>query len=245
MPLAWSQQDRVACVADVENAPGLGSHGEVRFFDLQAGNDALNLATLSGFCKDDISKADVGCTASRQGYGYGTGEATGMPRAFSASGRRFAFARAQGPDAYLYWADLTTNPPALSGSAFVPEQGVPARLAFSPDDRSLALQIGTTFSVKFLSGLGPPTSVPGSLPALDRCTEELPTAPDRYCGNTSLDAPFKWAPDSQAVAYRSSESVTVVDTSQAPSLVSFPMPEPLCEPPVCAGGFEFQPISPR
>jgi len=244
MPLAWSEQDRVACVADVDNGVGLGSHGEVRFFDLEPASEELTLSTLQGFCHDDVSASTSNsCTAQRQGYGFGVSEATGMPRGFSASGRWFAFTRASGKGAYLYWADLAASPPGLSGSLFLGQTGAPARLAFSPDSRKLGLQVGTRLFVKALSGVSSEMLVSTNLAAVEKCTEELPTAPARHCGNTALDARFEWAPDSKALAYRTDDdAITVVDTSHAADVVKFPLPAPLCGAPLCSGGFQFQPL---
>ncbi len=242
MPLAWSQQDRIACLADVANAPGLGSHGEVRFFDLNLGSDLLTMSTLGGFCHDDLAVSSTeSCTALREGYGYGVSEATDAPRGFSASGRWFAFTRATGPSAYLYWADLEAKPAALSGSLFVGQTGSPARLAFSPDSRKIGVQLGERLFVKSLTGVSPEMLVTTQLATEQPCSEQLPTAPDRYCGNTALDSRFQWAPDSKALAYRASGSVTVVDTSHANDIVKFLLPEPVCVAPLCSGEFAFQP----
>jgi len=243
MPLAWSQQDRIACVADIDNGVGLGTHGEVRFFDWKGTSDLLTLTTLQGFCEDDTAKgSSSSCAAMRQGYGYGIDQATRMPRAFSASGRWFAFARASGQSVYVYWADLDATPVALSGSLFLGLTGAPTRLAFSPDNRQLGLQAGTGLFIKALSGVSSEMLVTSELEVREKCTEEFPNAPNRYCGNTAVDAPFKWAPDSKALAYRSHDVITVVDTSHAADVVKFLLPIPVCEAPNCSGGFEFQPL---
>ena len=242
MPLAWSQQDRVACVADVANSTGLGSHGEVSFFDLKDGSEWLTRSNLGGYCTDDVSSAgSASCASLRQGYGYGIGDATGAPRGFSASGRWFAFMRDTGQGSYLYWADLLADPLVLSGALFMNQARGPARLAFAPDSLRLGLQVGTTLSIMPLSGVSSATVLTDELATVDKCSEELPSAPDRYCGNTALDAWFKWAPDSKALAYRSNGAVSVVDTSHAALFTTFLLPEGLCEAPLCGGGFEFQP----
>jgi WD40 repeat protein len=241
MPLAWSQQGRVACVADIDNGAGLGSHGEVRLFDVQSGSELLSMSSLLGACKDDISLGGIAsCTTRRQGYGYGSSEATGAPRGFSPSGRWFAFTRASGDSTYLYWADLAASSPELSNSLFLPG-GSPARLAFSPDNQKLALQVGSTLVIKALSGVSSEMRVTSQLTTLGSCIEDMPSAPNRYCGDTALDAQFKWAPDSAALAYRTGSSVTVVDTSHASYLENFTLLPSLCEAPLCSGDFEFQP----
>jgi hypothetical protein len=240
MPLAWSQQDKVACVADIDNGPSLGSHGEVRLFDVDAGSDLLSMSSLLGSCKDDISAGGVAsCTTLRQGYGYGISEATDAPRGFSPSGRWFAFTRAALGNTYLYWADLEASPLKLSGSLLL--TGAPARLAFSPDSRKTAVQVGGSLFVKALSGVSSEIQVTSALTVLEACTEDLPSAPHRYCGDTALDAPFKWAGDSAALAYRENGLVTVVDFSHASFFAYFSMTLPLCETPLCSGDFEFQP----
>jgi hypothetical protein len=239
MPLAWSLQDKVACVADVEHGPGLGSHGEVRFFDLEPSGQLLSMSSLLGACTDDIRVGDsASCTALREGYGYGISEATGSPRAFSPSGRWFAFTRASLDNTYLYWADLQATPVRLNGALFL--MHAPARLAFSPDSRRVAVQVGESLYLKTLSGVGAATHVTDGLP-VEACLEELPTAPRRYCGNTDLDAPFRWAGDSAALAYKKNGSVAVVDTSRLASSAHLTMDLPACEIPLCSGDFEFQP----
>jgi len=241
-PLAWSGQEKLACVADVANASG-GSHGEVRFFDLQSGGNLLTMSTLGGFCKDDVSNVDAtSCTALQHGYGYGTNQAAGSPRGFSASGASFAFTRSVQNDAYLYWADLRADPPHWTGSLMLRENGASSRLAFSPDDEKLALQTGENLFIKTLSGATSDVSVSAELPPLDPCLEDFPTAPDRYCGNTERDAPFKWAPDSSALAYRNVDgTVSVIYTSHQADLPEFLLPLPICEKTLCSGVFEFQP----
>jgi hypothetical protein len=242
MPLAWSLQDKIACVADVDNDADTGSHGEVRFFDLKAGSELLELSTLGGFCKDDISANNVAsCTALREGYGYGVSEATAAPREFSPSGRWFAFTRAIGDSAYLYWADLEASPVEISRPLFWYQAGAPERLAFSPDSQKVAVQIGTTLLIQTLSGASSALQVTSKLTMRERCSEEMPTAPNQYCGNTSLDARFKWAPNSRAVAYPAGTSLAVVDVSDPAFVTTFPLPAPLCEQPLCSGDFEFQP----
>jgi hypothetical protein len=240
MPLAWSRQDKLACVADIDHGPGLGRHGEVRFFDVEADSELLSMSSLLGSCKDDISVGAIGsCTALRQGYGYGISEAGGAPRGFSPSGRWFAFTRADLRNSYLYWADLETVPITLSGSLLLIDG--PVRLAFSPDSRKVAVQTTGGLFVKSLSGVSPETHVTGPLATIDKCSEEFPTAPHRYCGDTSLDAQFKWAPDSVAVAYLEGGLIKVVDTSKTGSLQYFRFLPALCVPPQCSGDFEFQP----
>lgn len=236
MALAWSRQDKIACVADVDSGAATGVHGEVRFFDLVPGSNQLTMSTLGGFCTD---QTDETCTRAGRKYSYGVIEATGAPRAFSPLGHWFAFTRALGPDTYVYWAKLD-NDEAPEVVGVLASAGAPNRLIFSPDDSQLAVQLGTTLLTQALGGSSPEMWVTTRLADVDACAEELPTAPDAHCGDTALDASFKWAPSSKALAYRASGVVTVVDTSHAAELVSFPLPA-ACEAPLCSGGFEFQP----
>ncbi|HYP88635.1 MAG TPA: hypothetical protein VEQ59_10785, partial [Polyangiaceae bacterium] len=101
--LAWSSGvERLACVADVANDAGSGTHGEVRFFDLVPGDETLHFATLLGACEDGAGA----CGSPPAGYGYDVAQAAGNARAFSASGRYFAFTRADPDKTWLYWTDL-------------------------------------------------------------------------------------------------------------------------------------------
>lgn len=242
MPLAWSRQDKVACLVDVSNSPQPGSHGEVRFFELNTEGDALAMSTLPGFCTDDVANGTNGsCTGKRQLYGYGMGEATHRPRAFSDSGRWFAFSRSVSDSAsYVYWADLQSHPAAVTVSQ-LQSVGAPSRMTFSPDDHKLAVQLGKRILIETLIGGGEPLLTPEGLDVADPCAEELPNAPHRYCGNTALDARFKWAPQSTALAYRTPGALKVIDASHTNELPIYSMPAPYCEQPLCSGGFEFQP----
>jgi WD40 repeat protein len=242
MTLAWSGQDKVACLTDVSNSPQSGSHGEVRFFDVNSAGDELVMTTLPGFCTDDVSNVTSGsCTAKRQLYGYGMGEANHKPRAFSESGRWFAFARSVGDSgSYLYWADLQSAPASVTVSQPL-NYGSPSRMVFSPDDHKLAVQLGGRIRIETLIGSGEPLMTPNELDVAEPCAEELPNAPNRYCGNTALDARFKWAPQSTALAYRMPGALKVVDASPTNELPFHPLPAPYCEQPLCSGSFEFQP----
>lgn len=247
MPLAWSSGDLIACVVDVENGSGNGKHGEVRLFGL-TGSSQLSMATLGGFCEDDTSWSGQGsCTGNGEGYGYGVEPATNAPREFSGAGRWFAFSRAgyeQGgasnTSAYVYVADVGADAPNPTKHLLFPDLGRPARLAFSPDETMLAMQIGTRLSVEPLLGVGEEILLTKRLDAVGTCTEEFTKAPSRYCGNTSQDTSFKWSPDSVAVAYRSATSLHVADVAHNSGTSTAPWP--VCTPPACSGDFEFQPI---
>jgi hypothetical protein len=182
------------------------------------------------------------CTFKLQGYGYDVDKATASPRSFSPSGRWFAFARAEPRDAYLYWADLEAVPPTRTGTLRLADRGPISRLAFSPDDEEIAFQAGKRVFVKSLSGVDPEREILSDLAIDDPCTEEFPSAPDRYCGNSERAARFKWALDSKALAFPSAGLVIVVDTTHPAALAAFPQSTPLCDEPLCSGNFEFQPV---
>jgi len=238
MVLAWSSKDRIACVTD---AAGSSGHGEVRFFDLVAGNDVLEMSALGGFCEDDVSVITPGSCSSQMGrYGYTTALAEGAPRGFSRAGNWFAFTRSSGGDAYLYWANVGTHPLTLQHSLALGPLGVPKRLAFSPDEQKLAIQAGNRLFVQNLDA-ALPTLVPEDVRSVESCSEQFPTAPNGYCGDTERDAPFKWAPDSGALAYITTDSLNVVavQDSRFPTTLKTAH---LCEKPLCSGDFEFQPL---
>jgi len=238
-PLAWAKgAERIACVADVPNQGGATSHGEVRFFDLAG--DTLEMSTLGGFCAEDVTALPAAsCGQMLKGYAYGTQQATGQARAFSPSGRWFAFTRSEQSDKYLYWADLNAKPPALTGARFYQDGGDPTRLLFSPNERFVLFQQGTLLHVQELAS-GDTHGLNTHQALGEKCSEDFPMAPDGYCGDTERAATLRWSPDSTLVAYRASGALTVADISHFPADLSFPLPAPDCGD-ACAAQFAFQP----
>ncbi len=112
MPLAWSLQDQIACVADVHNDADPGSHGEVRFFDLKAGSELLDAVDARRLSARTTSASTTSLRVPLCGRATATASAKPRPphANFLPSGRWFAFTRAIGDSAYLYWADLEAEP---------------------------------------------------------------------------------------------------------------------------------------
>lgn len=239
--LAWAKGvERIACVADVPNTGDTTTHGEVRIFDLEPGNDLLTMSTVNGFCLDDVAQFNVGsCGQLQTGYAFGTQHAIGAARAFSPSGRWLAFSRAVRDDHYLYWADLEASPMVLSGSRYLAGSSGPSRLRFSPDERFLLFQQGSELLLQELT-TSTRQYLDVTLPVGQLCTEDFPMAPDLYCGNTERTAGLQWASDSLAVAYRTAGALTVVDITQFPGYLPFPLSAPECGQ-ACSNQFSFQP----
>jgi len=235
--LAWSGKDQIACVTDVD-AVASSSHGEVRFFDLVPGNDVLQMSSLGGFCEGDVSVVTPdSCSSQTNRYGYTEALAQGAPRGFSRAGNWFAFTRSSGDDSYLYWVNVGIAPLTLHS---LPLRGAPKRLAFSPDEQKLAIQSGVELTIQDLNGAHARLDADGGVRSVESCSEQFPTAPANYCGDTERVAPFKWASDSGALAYLSADSLRVaaVHDGFATRLNT----TRLCEKALCSGDFAFQPL---
>jgi hypothetical protein len=248
--LTWAPgRERIACVADVTS--GTSTHGEVRIFDLQS-TSTLKSTILPGFCVKDGSAPGCGTLE----YDYTEASASLQARAFSPSGRWFAFtAPSVDGNNYLYWADLNSQPPQLKRKltfvVFGATTTTPTALSFSQDDNYLLYQRGSVLIEKDLRVDQSPGSVSSEPPistnlptelsqTTSACSEDFLSAPDRWCGNANRKAPFVWAPDSRFAAYRAGNSVTVVDLTQVVSFESHPLPAPDCSD-ECQNQFEFQP----
>lgn len=248
MPLAWtsgapgSGVERIACLIDVTNENGV--HGEVRIFDIDGDTGKVPSATLGGSCDADV--ATVGgesCAVGLTRYAYSTSLATGAARAFSPSGRYFAFSSVNHEKMSLYLADLDHHPITL-GSALQREipgaDGPPTSLAFSSDESLLLLQLGKQLHVIDVATGELRSSPNDQLPISNKCTEDFPTAPDTYCGNTDNVAPMLWAPRSRHYAFRSPGALIVTDISFQAGLRSAALPANACGD-ACSGRFAFQP----
>jgi hypothetical protein len=252
--LSWAaNRERIACVADVTNGSNGATHGEVRFFDLLPSTPTLTMSTLQGYCVKDAPPVVTQCGALE--YDYTEENASAEARAFSASGKWFAFVT-DAPEKYLYWADmesssLTLKRKVLNSPNFA-NSGSRTALAFSPDDRYLLVQRGSALLVSDLTA-GPNSGARSAALALSvelpsdvsqatsACSEDFLSAPDRWCGNADPAAPFRWAPDSRFVSYRSAGNLTVVDLTQFPGVVFHEYSAPDCTQ-KCASQFEFQPL---
>jgi hypothetical protein len=248
MLLAWSPGvERLACVADVENDDGATQHGEVRFFELvldpNADDSALTASTLEGFCDDDTSLLTPGsCGALAHGYAYGSAQASGTARAFSASGRWFALARVEVDGTFLYWADLKQKPPQLTHAAFygAEDPRTPTRFTFSPDERLFAFQRGPQLLVQNVNRRDEFSVMSIHSPVGDACSDDFPNAPDAYCGSSEGLASVQWAPTSEAIAFRADQQLIVADLRLFPGSNHFPLPAVECGQ-SCSARFSFQP----
>jgi WD40 repeat protein len=216
MPLAWARgAERIACVADVANADGQTTHGEVRVFDLQDSSGELEMSTVSGFCRDDVWQLNAAsCTTLGQGYGYGTAQAAGAARAFSPSGRWFAFASVFEGKSHLYWADLGSRPFSLKGSRYFRDaesSRASTHLTFSPDERFLLYQRGSELTRLDLNDSTLEDGLSGAR-KIENCSDDFPARPNNYCGSDGDPATMLWSPDSKAFAFRQPGALTVVES---------------------------------
>jgi len=254
--LAWSKgSERIACVANVESDPPGKTHGEVRMFDIQQG-PTLSMRPLPGFCEKDAPPVITTCSDSE--YDYTEENSEVQARAFSSSGRWFAFTTtAPGPNdgGYLYVADLNAQQFVLKHKVHVSTSSMtsssPSALAFSADERFLLLQLGNSLtgydllapsplqfgtSVQFVSD----ELIIGTSQASSPCSEDFPSAPGRWCGAGERVLPFSWAPDSRYAAYRAEGQLRVVDFTQFNPFATHQLAATDCNG-QCASQFAFQP----
>jgi hypothetical protein len=247
MPLAWAPgAERLACLVDVPNAGSATSHGELRIFDLDSENEQLQMSTLAGYCEDDVATLTAAsCAQSSSRYAYATALAKRAARAFSASGRRFAFtALHEDGEVFLYTADLAKQPFGVERSAYLETPGQPGlatSLSFSPDETKLLFQAGPHLRVHDLetSAVYQPSS---QLTALEHCTEDFTSAPRTYCGNTEQPDRLPWSPNSKAFAFRTNGALTVAWLKHS-TLGSTSLAATECDA-RCSGRFGFQPEPP-
>jgi hypothetical protein len=214
------------------------------------------MTIVNGACVKTIST-----TCSALQYDYTEESAAIQARAFSATGKWFAFTTASsGSDAesFLYWADLSAQPWTLKRKvALDPFNGAvpPTELRFSPDDHYLLVQRGgllTAFELTAAPNSGARSllipidqSAPTGTPATSVCSEDFPSDPAHWCGSADRDAPFTWSPDSTFAAYQAVGGLKVLDFTAFPSMVLPPdLPAPDCNQ-QCAGQFAFQPTKGR
>jgi WD40 repeat protein len=232
--------ERVACVADVPLVGG-GVRGEVRFFDVD-GSDDLPVRVLDGYCEEDVGDtSDDSCLSHQTGYSYGEAQAVGNARAFSGSGRYFAFARAVADNTYVYWADLQEASPRIVGSVVLTkwDETLPVSvLRFSPDERFLFVQRGARLAMaEVLTGAS--TLVSANVTTAPPCSEELDNP--AFCGNPDGSSTMKFSVNSQALAMRASQGVSIFDLSPFPeTLYSYRFSAAPCGD-TCVGDLAFQP----
>ena len=241
--LAWAtDQERVACVADVSNGDG-SSHGEIRIFDLKLDPLRLEAVTLQGFCPSDLDDTSPkSCLVKREGYSFGSQQAAGSARAFSRSGRYFAFARVLPEFVYVYFSDLDEAPARVATPVLFEVDDTnpsPLGFAFSPDERFLLVRRGPRLSVIELATGARGTLALNLLDAAP-CSEDFLADPGNYCGNARQAAGPKWAPDSLAAAFRTTDGLTIRDLSPFPANDDRVLPATACAA-RCSENFSFQP----
>ncbi|MET0413036.1 MAG: putative Ig domain-containing protein [Polyangiaceae bacterium] len=175
--LAWSADgSRVACVTPS------ASESSIAVFSLDAGGETLLPVPIEGF------------------YAYDQEAATFRRRAFSPAGSWFAFTT----ELNLYLADLT-------GSRFTVERGAQpllsmatgAELAFSPDERWLLRQQGTSAWLQDLSVDRQAVSLPPGARSAAACQETEGESQQTWCGASGASSGFEWSADSSFAAYAS------------------------------------------
>jgi hypothetical protein len=216
MLLSWAQdKERIACVANTDGG------SEVRIFELAGASGPLAMSAVRGE------------------YAYLEGAAYERRRAFSASGRWFAFAT----DSHLYLADLEGGSPRLE--PVTPPQENDATLiefAFSPDEQWLLEQRGGALLVHGLKdgSVTPFSQIDDPLDPPATCLEGYMAAPGSWCGNVRNPTRFDWSPDSRfAVFLTAAGKLQVVDPSYLPYFDLVTVNNP-CGP-TCVGQFGFQP----
>jgi hypothetical protein len=235
-PLAWAASaDRMACVFDFADTSSSLPHGEVRFFDFAPNSPTLSMVGLAGSCNSPGP-----CPAT--GYRYDSVQAEGQARAFSRSGRWFAFTTSFEGFRWLHWIDLQAQAPVVSRLIGFESDG-PSWVSFSPDERQLWVRLGTELALIDLAVPPPPSQLPflpsGAGPGVD-CSEDFMHDPQRYCASPPSDVEAVWAPDSLALAHRAADGLRVVDASQALTKPSRKLPGERCDY-RCSGRLAFQP----
>ena len=252
--LAWAKgKERMACVRDVPaNAQGK-KYSELLIFDLDD-NNVLTTGNVPGYCLKDAQSPSATDSCADREYDYPSAGANLTPRVFSRTGDWLAFAPSSaGPRSYLYVADLRSRPFRLGfkviSRGLNSDPTAPSKLDFSPDGEFLLQEIGGALTAYSVSGSGMlaflpdfDANAPDSNP---QCSEDFPSAPDRWCGSADRNAPFKWSPSSKFAAYRSGtstavEALSVVDFTGFPSVTRLAFFAPSCGT-KCSGQFAFQP----
>ncbi len=258
MLLAWAQgAERIACVADVESDPPGTTHGEVRLFDIKA-TSTLSMDPLSGYCSKDSNASSSTSSCGATEYDYTLENSEGQARAFSRTGRWFAFttsAPGTAGGSFLYLADLNARSFALKEKIYIATSSMtstsPTALAFSEDERYLLLQINNSLTAYELLAPSPiefgssavnlsDELLTSGSQALSACLETYASAPARWCGSADRVLPLSWAPDSRYAAYRTPGKLIVTDLTLFPVALSHPLVAADCNQ-QCSGQFAFQP----
>ena len=251
--LSWAKaRERMACVADAPADAAGVSHSEIRIFDLDSENK-LTMSPIQDYCHKG-QDSTTSCEALE--YDYDQASADHQPRTFSASGQWFAFTTGSvsPDDNYLYLADLRSRPftlkAKLTGTGNGSSTVVPTNISFSPGDKYLMRQLGTSLSIQSVE-TGSSTLLlkfhSNEAESNETCGEDFLIDPTNWCGSANRRAPFGWSPDSKFAAYRSQgstsaaeEGLTVVDFAQFPAIASHWLKAKRCDG-QCSDQFVFQP----
>jgi hypothetical protein len=246
--IGWAKaRERLACVADTSDPMHGESHGEVRIFDLDSAKKQLKMSPVGGYCVKGTGAAP--CSASE--YDYTQAKSNARRRAFSPSGRWFAFAttatQALPTDDYLYIADLDSDPMQLKRKDWSPfggsSVGSQIELAFSSDETMVLQQRGATLVVHNLTvGNGPGEGImllTSDLKPVSPCSEDFGSAPDRWCGSIANAAPFTWSSQPALAAFKTTQGIIVVEIFRS-SFTKHVFPMTDCDE-RCSAQFEFQP----
>jgi hypothetical protein len=188
--LAWSGTgQRIAC-ADVR-----GAEQRVVWFDISEAGDAIRaLGSLSG--------------------AGASGEGAGHRRAFSESGRWFAFSTIDG----VRVARVEPGPPELALELPASALGaVPSVFSFSPDESWLALGAANSLGLIDLEqGTVSPVVLSPSALFNELCSERFVDGAADWCGSASREPDVSWSGGSDLIAFRSSlGTLQVIDLSRA------------------------------
>lgn len=188
--LAWSsRRQRVACVDARGAEPGLA------WFDIADAGDAVSpLGSLGGVAP--------------------IAEHAGHRRAFSASGRWFAFTTSDA----LHVARIEPGPPELVLELPASVLGLaPSVLSFSPDESFLAIGAANSLALIDLArGTASPIGLSSSALFNEFCSERFVDGAADWCGAASREPDVSWSSGSDAIAFRSSlGTLQVIDLSRA------------------------------
>jgi hypothetical protein len=191
--LAWaSARDRIAC------ADERGGTNQVVFFDLP-GTAGGSLNELPGLSEE---------------YVYASGEHSGRRRAFSPSGRWFAFAS----DANLHVVAIEDGVPRLASTLPSAALGTPpGALAFSPDEAFLLIGAGNVLGwIELERGQRGFAQLSASALVNDFCSERFSDGERSWCGAPARAPELSWSSDSNQIAFRSSlGTLQLIDVSLA------------------------------
>lgn len=219
--LAWggAVRERIAC-SDTR-----GGGDRITWFEISEAGDAVaELAALG------------------DAYTYPSGEHAGRRRAFSPSGRWFAFTTRD----ELFVARLEPGPPRLQ--AVVPSSalGITASvLSFSPDESWLAVGAANSLGLIDLERSTEAFRLLTPSASFDEfCSERFVDGPGGWCGVASSETDVAWSSASDLIAFRSSlGTLQLVDLSQARrGFISAPISPDACfEGCSSSGTARFQP----